>query len=59
MLRKITFDQWQNETNELLLDYAQEHGLHVDELNAELVAKVLHLRSEQWINYKAMMNELI
>jgi hypothetical protein len=57
-MKKITFEEFNNETEELLFDYAQEHGLEKDELNENLVMKVRHLRSQQWINYKLMLDEL-
>ena len=56
---KITLEEWNNETEQLLQDYAEEHGLDRNELNDNLVMKVRHLRSSQWINYKAMLQELI
>lgn len=57
-MKKITYDEYQEETNQLLLNHAIENNCHVDELHPGLVAHILHKRSEHWINYKYLMGEL-
>lgn len=58
-MKKISIEEWNEETSQLLQDYANEKNIEVDELSETLVTSVLHKRSEMWINYKQLINELI
>lgn len=51
-MKKVSYDDFARETNKLLEDYAIENQCHVGDLHPDLVSKVLHFRSEMWIDYK-------
>ena len=57
---EITYDMWQNHTEDVLWELTLRSGLNgIDELDPHLVAGVHMKMAELWINYKIKLGEIL